>query len=148
MSTEPLRTLTPEVCVLFLGDSVDIPAIRAEVEALPDDAYGQVFVEVATRVQVQRWSTPPGVGVTWLERYDSSGGRGPVVPRGELAARALAGWVSEWMPDSGRRAVPSVGGMRAQSACVPPVPRPAPASDGASGRSATTRVIRGSREKK
>ena len=39
---------------LFAGDEAAIPAISVALEALPADAVGQVFIEVAT--PTTRWS--------------------------------------------------------------------------------------------
>jgi len=79
---------------LFVGDSHDIPAVRAMAERLPTNAYGQIYLEVTSPLQVQRWPLPPGVTVTWLRRD-----RHPrIAPRGDLAARAAEGWIAEWMP--------------------------------------------------
>ena len=79
---------------LLVGDSHDLPAIRAMAERLPTNAYGQLYLEVASPVQVERWELPPGMGVTWLRRDRHPG----ISPRGDLAARAAAAWLAEWMP--------------------------------------------------
>lgn len=61
---------------------------------LPADAYGQVYVEVASAVQIEPVTTPARVVVTWLVRETEAG----VAPRGELLAKAVDAWTAEWMP--------------------------------------------------
>lgn len=61
---------------------------------LPEDAYGQVYVEVASAVQIEPVTTPARVVVTWLVRESDAG----VAPRGALLARAVDAWTAEWMP--------------------------------------------------
>jgi NADPH-dependent ferric siderophore reductase len=94
--------------VLYVGDSADIPAIRQRLAELPSDAYGQVYLEVATRIQIQRWATPPGVSVTWLCRDRTSSVLGHLVPRGERAVRAASAWIAEWMPEQAGEGVPEI----------------------------------------
>jgi NADPH-dependent ferric siderophore reductase len=85
----------PGPTVLLAGDASDLRDLRAVVATLPTDAYGQVYVEVASTVQVERLATPPRVAVTWLvrERDDA-----PMAARGALLAAAVDGWIAEWMP--------------------------------------------------
>lgn len=85
---------------LLAGDSTDLRAMRDAVNRLPVNAYGQVFIEVASAVQIQRWDAPSGITVTWLCRDESSGPTSRVAPRGELVARALSAWLSEWTPEN------------------------------------------------
>lgn len=85
--------------VLYVGDSVDIPAIRRHVSELAHDAYGQIYLEVASEIQIQKWDSPPGLSVTWLCRDRACAIEGTIAPRGELMARAIEAWVSEWMPE-------------------------------------------------
>lgn len=63
------------------------------LSTLPRNAYGQVFVEVASEVQIERLATPARVAVTWLVRGTASG-----PARGELLVRAVDGWLAEWAP--------------------------------------------------
>lgn len=83
---------------LIVGDAADIPLIRESLDRLPVDAYGQVFVEVASEMQIQRLAAPVGVTVSWLSRDAAVRSRGPLPPRGELAARAIEAWCAEWSP--------------------------------------------------
>src|SRR6218665_196692 len=86
--------------ILLVGDSTDIPAIRGMVDGLPPTAYGQIFIEVAAEVQVEKWAVPEGLTVTWLLRDSSASGiRSGLAARGELVARAVHAWVAEWMPE-------------------------------------------------
>ena len=84
---------------LFIGDGHDLAVIDGMLGRLPVDAYGQVIIEVASEIQIRRITAPVGIGVTWLcrdrpRRFDE-----PMIPRGELAARALTAWIAEWMPE-------------------------------------------------
>ena len=83
---------------LLVGDSRDIPAITGMLTRLPVYATGQVYLEVAAGIQQRRLPAPDGMTVTWLCR-DRVAAAGPIAPRGELAARAVSAWISEWMPD-------------------------------------------------
>jgi len=83
---------------LIAGDATDVPQIRDMLGRLPVSAYGQVYVEVASPIQVERWSVPEGMTVTRLRRDLSSLASGVTVPRGELVRRAVAAWVDEWLP--------------------------------------------------
>jgi NADPH-dependent ferric siderophore reductase len=80
--------------VLLAGDSADLPELRALIATLPQDAYGQVYVEVAAPVQVEPLATPVRVAVTWLVRETPAG----LHARGELLARAVDAWTAEWLP--------------------------------------------------
>lgn len=91
------RRSDPAVPAHFLiaGDLSDLPLLRRLLERLPVDAYGQVFIEVSAAFQVIDLPSPPEMTVTWLV-----GDTSPLSPpRGELAARAVVAWVSEWMPE-------------------------------------------------
>lgn len=84
----------PGPTVLLAGDSADLRDLRAIAATLPADAYGQIYVEVASPVQIERLVTPVRVAVTWLVRERVTG----VVPRGVLLAAAVDAWIAEWMP--------------------------------------------------
>lgn len=90
--------MDPLTC-LFVGDQNDLPEIRRLTDELPCDAYGHIFVEVASRLQVQRWEPPVGMQVSWLCRDESGEASSSAPARGELAVRALRAWASEWLPD-------------------------------------------------
>lgn len=75
------------------------------LESLPADAYGQVYVEVASSVRVEPLARPARVAVTWLVR-DPDGATGP---RGELLVRAVDGWAAEWMTAPDPRRVVWIG---------------------------------------
>jgi NADPH-dependent ferric siderophore reductase len=61
---------------LFAGDEAAVPAIAAALEALPDNAIGQVFIEVAGPEDEIALTAPAGVEVNWIYR----GGRADLVP--------------------------------------------------------------------
>lgn len=84
----------PGPTVLLAGDSADLPDLLALAATLPADAYGQVYVEVASAVQIEPLPTPARVAVTWLVREHDDG----IAARGALLAAAVDGWIAEWMP--------------------------------------------------
>jgi NADPH-dependent ferric siderophore reductase len=84
---------------LLVGDSADLGTLRRMADSLPADAYGQVYIEVASKVQVEQFRTRAGLTVTWLRRDRDAHRTGTLAPRGLLAARAMAGWASEWLGD-------------------------------------------------
>lgn len=85
--------------VLIAGGSADIPAIRRILDRVPSGTYGQVFIEIASPVQIRSWPVPTGVTVTWLRRERDSAVPQPMLPKGELLARAVAAWMTEWLPE-------------------------------------------------
>lgn len=60
---------------LLAGDEAALPAIGAALEALDDDAAGQVFIEVAGPADEVELTRPDGVSLTWVHR----GGRADLV---------------------------------------------------------------------
>ena len=82
---------------LFAGDEAALPAISAALEALPADAVGQVFVEVAGPDDEITLSAPAGVDVRWIYR----GGRADLVPEdsaGDHAPLIAAVKEAAWLP--------------------------------------------------
>lgn len=80
------------------GDEDDLAAIRDLMVSLPEDAYGQVFVEVPGDGAREQLPGPDRVGVLWLDRSKRCGrvqGRS-ALNRGEALAGALVGWAAEW----------------------------------------------------
>jgi NADPH-dependent ferric siderophore reductase len=95
----------PGPTVLLLGDSADLAELDVILATLPRDAYGQVFVEVAAPVEVERLATPARVAVTWLVRETDAG----LCARGELLVRAVDGWLTEWGPAMDGRSIVWIG---------------------------------------
>ena len=82
---------------LFAGDEAAIPAISVALEALPADAVGQVFLEVATPEDEVELNAPAGVTVSWVHR----GGRADAVPddlAGDHAPLIAAVTTAPWLP--------------------------------------------------
>ena len=82
---------------LMAGDEAAIPAISAALEALPDDAVGKVFIEVAGPEDEIALQAPAGVGVNWIYR----GGRADLVPEhqaGDHAPLIAAVKEANWLP--------------------------------------------------
>jgi len=86
-------------CVLAAGDASDLREIRDWLRQLPDTAYGQVFIEVFSEIQIEALPLPPHVGVTWLcrERREESPRPGIGRRRGEALANAVDAWFDEWL---------------------------------------------------
>ncbi|PYY63157.1 hypothetical protein DEJ17_01280 [Curtobacterium sp. MCSS17_011] len=88
----------PSERILIAGGAEDLVEIHRQLEELPENAYGQVFVEVALDEQIRILPAPPRVTVTWLVRSARSSAVAPLVfaDHGEALAHALAGWAAEW----------------------------------------------------
>ena len=82
---------------LLAGDEAALPAISAALEALPDNAIGKVFVEVAGPEDEIELTAPAGVDVVWIYR----GGRADLI-RDDCAGdnAPLVATVTEaaWLP--------------------------------------------------
>jgi NADPH-dependent ferric siderophore reductase len=65
---------------------------------LPENAYGQVFVEVALADQVRELPAPSRVTVAWLVRSDRRSAVSSLVfaDHGEALAEAVTSWAAEW----------------------------------------------------
>jgi NADPH-dependent ferric siderophore reductase len=82
---------------LLAGDEAAVPAIGAALEALPDNAIGKVFIEVAGPEDEIALSAPAGVEVRWIYR----GGRADLVPEdvaGDNAPLIAAVREAGWLP--------------------------------------------------
>ncbi|KMO78513.1 NADPH-dependent ferric siderophore reductase [Mycobacterium sp. BK558] len=82
---------------LFAGDEAALPAIGAALEALPANAIGYAFIEVAGPEDEIELTVPPGVQLRWIYR----GGRADLVPEDTAGDHApLIGAVKEalWLP--------------------------------------------------
>lgn len=86
----------PGPTVLLAGDSADLRDLRALAATLPADAYGQVYIEVASADQIEPLPTPARVAVTWLVRDCEA--EAAVAERGVLLTAAIDAWIAEWMP--------------------------------------------------
>ncbi|MDF3309628.1 siderophore-interacting protein [Rhodococcus sp. T2V] len=82
---------------LFAGDETAIPAISASVEALPENAVGHVFVEVAGPDYETILTAPNGVTVTWIHRGDTADRIGDDTS-GDNAPLIAAVRSAEWLP--------------------------------------------------
>ncbi|OBK29653.1 NADPH-dependent ferric siderophore reductase [Mycobacterium asiaticum] len=82
---------------LLAGDESALPAIAAALEALPETAVGQVFIEVAGPDDEIPLTAPDGVDVFWVLR----GGRADLVPEdraGDHAPLIEAVTTAPWLP--------------------------------------------------
>ena len=82
---------------LMAGDEAALPAISAALEALPDNAVGKVFIEIAGPEDEIPLKAPAGVGVNWIYR----GGRADLVPEdkaGDHAPLIAAVKEANWLP--------------------------------------------------
>ncbi|MCA5893481.1 siderophore-interacting protein [Isoptericola sp. NEAU-Y5] len=76
--------------LLLAGDETAVPAIASICESLPDDAVGEVFLEVPHREDRWTLAAPAGVRITWLPREDREHGDVLVPAVQEAADRMLA----------------------------------------------------------
>ncbi|MGB0971546.1 MAG: siderophore-interacting protein [Mycobacterium sp.] len=82
---------------LLAGDEAALPAISAALEALPDNAIGAAFIEVAGPEDEIVLSAPAGVEVTWIYR----GGRADLIGddrAGDCAPLIAAVKEAAWLP--------------------------------------------------
>ena len=82
---------------LLAGDESALPAIGAALEALPDNAIGKVFIEVAGPDDEIPLTAPSGVEVYWIYR----GGRADLVTEdlaGDNAPLIAAVKEAAWLP--------------------------------------------------
>ncbi|MGV0776459.1 siderophore-interacting protein [Mycolicibacterium elephantis] len=82
---------------LFAGDETAIPAIGVALEALPDNAIGKAFIEIAGPEDEIPLKRPDGVKLTWIYR----GGRADLVPEevaGDNAPLIAAVKETPWLP--------------------------------------------------
>jgi NADPH-dependent ferric siderophore reductase len=82
---------------LLAGDEAAVPAISVALEALPDNAVGQVFLEVGGPDDEIELTAPPGVDITWIYR----GGRADLVSEeqaGDHAPLIDAVKGAQWLP--------------------------------------------------
>ncbi|MFD9613612.1 siderophore-interacting protein [Streptomyces sp. NPDC004288] len=89
---------------LLAGDESALPAIAVALEALPEGARAQAFVEVSDAAEEQKLATSKDVHVTWLHRGDRPAGEALVeaitaleFPAGDVQAfvHGEAGFVKE-----------------------------------------------------
>jgi NADPH-dependent ferric siderophore reductase len=82
---------------LLAGDEAGLPAISAALEALPPNAIGKAFIEVAGPDDEIPLTAPAGVEVNWIYR----GGRADLVPdqrAGDNAPLVAAVKEANWLP--------------------------------------------------
>jgi NADPH-dependent ferric siderophore reductase len=82
---------------LLAGDEAGLPAIAAALEALPGNANGTAFIEIAGPEDEIPLTAPPGVEVIWIYR----GGRADLVPEdraGDDAPLIEAVTSAPWLP--------------------------------------------------
>lgn len=73
---------------LIAGDETALGAIAFILAALPREARGAAFVEVADAAEEQEMPRPPGVSLTWLHRRGAAAGSTDLLP----AALREAAW--------------------------------------------------------
>ncbi|MBB3604748.1 NADPH-dependent ferric siderophore reductase [Mycolicibacterium sp. BK556] len=82
---------------LFAGDEAGLPAISAALEALPPNAVGKVFIEVAGPEDEVELVAPESVAINWIYR----GGRADLVGddrAGDNAPLVEAVKTTPWLP--------------------------------------------------
>lgn len=78
---------------LLGGDESAIPAIASALEAMPADARGVAFIEVAGEADTLDLAAPDGIEVTWLFRDGAEAGTSTVLVDAVRAAEWLPGRV-------------------------------------------------------
>lgn len=73
--------------ILIAGDETAVPAISNIVESLTPEMRGAVFLEVPSSGDIQDFTAPDGVTVTWLPRAAHTG-----ATRGDALHRAVQEW--------------------------------------------------------
>jgi len=82
---------------LFAGDEAGLPAISAALEALPPNAIGKAFIEVAGPEDQLALTAPDGVELSWVYR----GGRADAIGEdraGDNAPLVEAVTTAQWLP--------------------------------------------------
>jgi NADPH-dependent ferric siderophore reductase len=82
---------------LMVGDETALPAISVALEALPSNAIGQVFIEVADPADEIPLAAPDGVQINWIVR----GGRADLVGEeraGDHSPLVEAVKTAHWLP--------------------------------------------------
>ncbi len=82
---------------LLAGDETALPAISVALEALPANAIGQVFIEIAEPENEIPLTAPEGVGINWIYR----GGRADLISEdraGDHAPLIEAVKSAPWLP--------------------------------------------------
>ncbi|GGF62326.1 siderophore-interacting protein [Alteromonas lipolytica] len=59
--------------VILLGDMTALPAISAQLEAMPKDTRGYVIINIVDAADQQSLTAPEGVEISWLTQPTSSG---------------------------------------------------------------------------
>ncbi|MGC5615032.1 SIP domain-containing protein [Georgenia sp. Z1491] len=90
----------PSPHVLLVGEHDDIPYIRSVLARLPENAYGQVYLEVDTDEHLPDVVAPERIGIRWLTRADVGDEGHLLLPKGARLERAVRAWLSEWLCDA------------------------------------------------
>ncbi len=81
------RGLSSADWYLIAGDETALPAIRRMMDAMPDDARGEVIIEVADSREEQQFRVPPGMTLSWLHRNGTIAGRSDLLQNAVRAVR-------------------------------------------------------------
>lgn len=84
------RKRSPLDHVLVAGEFEELDTVATILALLPDDAYGQVYIECAEGQVLPDLHRPARVGIVALPAGQ--------VPGGRLRA-AVDAWLAEWMPE-------------------------------------------------
>lgn len=96
---ETARDRAAKPLYLIAGDYRDYFSIRNIVETLPNDAYGQIFIEITDPEQIQDFDRPRRMQLTWLTvgNTDSS------AQSDTRLCQAVTGWLAEWQVADGEQ---------------------------------------------
>ncbi|MDR6866589.1 NADPH-dependent ferric siderophore reductase [Microbacterium resistens] len=90
---------------VLAGVSSDAPFVNRLVAALPEDSYGQVFLEGTGPSRVLGWPGPARLVPFWLRQDLAPAVDGRLPGPGDVLAAALRAWADEWLPEPGHRGV-------------------------------------------
>ena len=82
---------------LLAGDMTALPALAANLKRLPENAKGQVFIEVLSDEDQQSLVKPDNVELHWVINNDPGSDESPLfhaIAQAELPANKLATWVA------------------------------------------------------
>ena len=63
----PVRFINLEAdCFLLAADMTALPALRANLKLLPENAHGKVFIEILSEADIQDLQIPTNIELTWV----------------------------------------------------------------------------------
>ena len=82
---------------LLAADMTALPALTVNLKRLPEDAQGQVFIEILSEADKQDLAKPNQIAINWVINNDPGSDKTPLfyaIAQAELPANRLAAWVA------------------------------------------------------